>query len=105
MRLAWILALAGWSTATAQNIVNPNRVRPLISRMESGADGPALSCQVTPNKPMLNFSFRYQAGYSVSVPMKQYFGSGHSWTVLVQITPKAEGGRPVYLLSRMSLPN
>lgn len=105
MRLALILALAGWSTATAQSIANPNRIRPLIERMESGGGSQALACDVMPIKPTLNFSFRYQAGYSVSVPMKQYFGSGHSWTTLIQITPKAEGKRPVYLVSQVSLPN
>ena len=105
MRLALILALAGWSTAAAQSVANPNRIRSLIARMESGAGSQPLACDVTPIKPALNFSFRYQAGYSVSVPMKQYFGSGHSWTTLIQITPQAEGKRPVYLVSQASLPN
>ena len=105
MRCALILALAACTTAPAQSIVNPNRLRGVIAQLEGGQAGEqALGCQVSAIKPSLNFSFRYQAGYTVTVPMHQYLGSGHGWTVLTRITPEGGDPKPVYLLSRIPLP-
>jgi len=105
MRCALILALAACTTAPAQSIVNPNRLRSVIAQLEGVQAGEqALGCQVSAIKPSLNFSFRYQAGYTVTVPMHQYLGSGHGWTVLTRITPDRGDPKPVYLLSRIPLP-
>ena len=104
MRRALILALAVCIAAPAQRMVNPNRVRGFVAQLEGGQAGErALSCQVSPIKPSLNFSFRYQAGYMVTVPMNQYLGSGHGWAMLTRITPEG-GGKPVYLISQVALP-
>lgn len=105
MRFALILVLAGGTTALGQTLANPNRVRTLISRLESPAGEQVLNCDVLPTKALLNYSFRYQAGYRVSVPMKQYSGSGHRWNTLVQVTPLSGSQRPVYLTGQYSLPN
>jgi len=105
MRYALILALAAAVTATAQSIVNPLRLRGAIAQLEMAQPGEqALRCDVSPIKPALNFSFRYQAGYTVSVPMNQYLGSGHGWSMLTRITPEGGERKPVYLLSRIPLP-
>ena len=93
MRRVLILALAAGTMAPAQRIVNPDRLRGLVAQLEGGQAGEqALRCHVSPIQPSLNFSFRYQSGYTVAVPMNQYLGSGHGWTVLTRITP--EGGDP-----------
>jgi hypothetical protein len=103
MRRALVLLLAACTEAGAQRIINPNRLRGVLAQLEGARPGEqALRCQVSPLKPTLNFSFRYQAGYTVTVPMNQYLGAGHGWTLLTRITP--EGGKPVYLLSRIPLP-
>ena len=54
-------------------------------------------------RPLLNFSFRFQAGYLVRVPMEQYFGPGHRWGIVTRITP--EGGSPVYFGNNFRLPD
>lgn len=92
--------------ARAQSIVNnPNRLRNVIAQLEGPQPGEKpLRCDVSALKPVLNFSFRYQAGYMVSVPMNQYMGAGHGWTVLTRITPESGDRKPVYLLSRIPLP-
>ena len=91
MRYALILALAAVVTAPAQSIVNPLRLRGAIAQLDTPQPNEqALRCDVSPIKPSLNFSFRYQAGYTVAVPMNQYLGSGHGWSMLTRITP--EGG-------------
>jgi hypothetical protein len=78
MRYVLILALAAAVTAPAQSVVNPLRLRGAIAQLETaqpGEQGCAATCRPSSS---LNFSFRYQAGYTV-VPMNQYLGSGHGW--------------------------
>jgi hypothetical protein len=106
MRCLPILALAVCTTASAQSIVNPNRLRNnVVAQLEGAQEGEqALHCEVSPTRPSLNFSFRYQAGYVVSIPMSQYLGSGHGWTMLARVTPEGGDRKPVYLLSRIPLP-
>jgi hypothetical protein len=88
----------------AQSIADPRRISPAMMDFDAAQHNPPLQCEVTPVRPMLNFSFRFQAGYSVSVPMSQYLGKGHLWVALVRITPEGGDGKPVYLVSRMRLP-
>lgn len=105
MRCALILALAACTAAPAQSIVNPNRARSVIAQLEGEQAGErALRCEVSAIKPSLNYSFRYQAGYMVTVPMNQYIGSGHGWSTLTRITPEGGARKPVYLISRIPLP-
>ena len=105
MRYALILALAASTAAPAQSIANPNRLRSVIAQLEGGQAGEqALRCEVSAIQPSLNYGFRYQAGYVVTVPMNQYRGSGHGWRTLTRITPEGGDGKPVYLISRIPLP-
>jgi len=63
-----------------------------------------LRCEVTPIQPQLNFSFRFQAGYVFRVPMNQFAGAGHRWSVLTRLTP-ASGGDAALLSARYRLPS
>src|ERR1035438_10646818 len=105
VRRALILALAAGTMAPAQSIVNPNRMRGLLARLETVHAGePALRCQVSTIKPSLNFSFRYQSGYMATVPMNQFSGSGHGWIMLARVTPEGGARKPVYLVTQITLP-
>jgi hypothetical protein len=105
VRRALILALAAGTMAPAQSIVNPNRLRGFVAHLETVHAGePALRCQVSTIKPSLNFSFRYQSGYLATVPMNQFSGSGHGWTMLTRITPEGGARNPVYLITQIVLP-
>jgi hypothetical protein len=53
----------------------------------------------------LNFGFRFQAGYVARVPMSQYSGSGHRWTLLSGISTADGDHEPVYLAERVILPD
>jgi hypothetical protein len=57
-----------------------------------------------PLRPVLDFSFRFQAGYVVRVPLNQYHGAGHHWIVITQVQAES-GGQPVYFLDRLNLPS
>jgi hypothetical protein len=103
MRRFAILMLLAASTVAAQTIVDPARFPAAMMDFDGSLHEPPLKCDVTPVRPMLNFGFRFQAGYAVSVPMSQYLGKGHLWAVLARVTPEG-GGKTVYLGSRMWLP-
>jgi hypothetical protein len=105
MRRVPILVLLTAAGALGQTLVNPARLSASLKDFDRGFRDLPLQCEVTPIKPALNFGFRFQAGYVVRVPMGQYRGPGHAWTILTRITP-AEGTRePVYLLYRTVLPD
>ncbi len=99
-----VVMLLTVSALAAQNIVDPRRFSAAMLDFDSPLHGDSLRCEVTPVRPMLNFGFRFQAGYSVRVPMSQYLGKGHLWVTLARITPEEGEGKPVYLASRMRLP-
>lgn len=99
--LAILLPAAAW----AQSIVDPGAIPFVMSRFEQRGDDRELACSVVPIGPILNFSFRIQAGYIVQVPMRQFFGPGHMWLILTRVTPEGGDGKPVLLASRTYLPD
>jgi hypothetical protein len=72
---------------------------------ESAEDGPPLRCELIAVKPRLDFGFRFHAGFIVSVPLKQYGGSGRRWSVLTKVTPDDGESAPVYLGSTVVVPD
>jgi hypothetical protein len=96
-----MLAISVAAAAFPQTVVDAARVRELLTTLESQPRA-ELRCDVQPIKPVLNFSFRFQAGFFVHVPLNQYRGTGHRWAMLIRVTP--EGGETVNLLSMMRLP-
>ncbi|PWT93726.1 MAG: hypothetical protein C5B56_00245 [Proteobacteria bacterium] len=98
-----LMLLLGGSAAMAQYVIPASRLPESLRRFEPVAGEKPLHCEVQPLRPAMTFGFRYQAGYVVRVPMSQYLGPGHAWAILLRITP--EGGSPVYLGSRMRLPD
>ena len=95
------LALMIASTALGQYVVQRSRAEKLIA---GHMDDRSLHCEVTPVPARLSFSFRFQTGYVVRMPMKQYVGPGHHWNILIRVTP-AGGGEPFYLGSYSRLRN
>lgn len=81
-------------------MVAPDRVAQFFERK----DLKPLKCQAGPLRPVLDFSFRFRAGYTVRVPLEQYRGKGHKWMVMVRVQPEV-GGAPVYFLDRLNLPD
>ena len=108
MRPALITVLLAWGIAQgmahAQSILDPARIKNFPTMLERGPNDRPLQCDVTPLKPLLNYSFRFQAGYTVSVPVNQIQGSGHSLAILAGITPNGSR-QPVYLGNHLRLPD
>jgi hypothetical protein len=88
--------------AHAQFLINPARVNQSAANFDPRPDEVRMKCDVFPVRPSLNFSFRFQAGYRVQIPLASYAGSSHSFVQFMRITPA--GGAPSYLTIQMRLP-
>jgi hypothetical protein len=104
MRVGLLIFLIAATGLRAQYLIDPSRARRIVRLLEPQPGEQTLRCDVTEMRPVLNFSFRFQAGYLVRVPMEQYFGPGHRWGVVTRITPE-EGGQPVYFGNNFRLPD
>ena len=89
----------------AQTLIEPARVSPTLTTVFTAnpVEQP-LRCEVTPAQPTLDFRFRFQAGYSVNVPMEQYLGPKHGWAIFTRVTPP-DGKPAAYLVARVRLPD
>ncbi len=74
-------------------------VEHLFSQPESGD---ALSCRVQVFKPFLDFAFRFEAGYTLLCPLRQFAGEANTLYTFVRITP--EGGKSVLLGESFGVP-
>jgi hypothetical protein len=101
MRCAVTLVLLA-AAAKGQVLLDPARLPASLLDFERKGDDRPLRCEVRPLRPTLDFSFRFEAGYMVRVPMNQFTGKGHAWGVVMRVTP--EGGAPVYFGHRTRLP-
>lgn len=89
----------------AQTLIEPARVWPELTAVFTvNPVEEALRCEVTPVQPTLDFRFRFQAGYSVNVPMEQYLGPKHGWVIFTRVTPP-DGKPAAYLVARVRLPD
>ena len=102
MRKLFFATLLAWAVF-AQTVVSSADVPGIRERLaEQNQNERILRCDVNISKAELNFGLRFQAGYLLRVPLVQYSGFGHSWQIVLRITPK--GGEPSYLMDRFELP-
>jgi hypothetical protein len=104
MRRVAVFVLFTTATSFAQSLVSERRLGSAIAAFEDSAPAKTLNCSVSPIKPQLNYGFRFQAGFVVTVPMNQFQGPGHRWRLITRVTPDDGERRPVYLMSSMGLP-
>ncbi len=88
--------------AFAQLLAEPDDVDAIRQAFDTAASATRLRCKVHPVQPELTYAFRFQAGYTVDVPLNQYRGSGHGFTTYLRVTP--EGKDPTYLSKMEALP-
>ena len=93
----------------AQRLIDPAtaRGRELILKIDSLIDSPdsrdELGCNVDSVKPVLNFTFRYQAGYRAEIPVERLEARNGRLTIFLRVRPK--NGRPAaYFQSVLRLP-
>lgn len=103
MRLRTIAVLLYGAASSAQVAIDPARYPSLIRYLDPRPGDVSFTCEVSPIAPVLNFSFRFQAGYVVRVSMAQFTGAGHRWNMIVEVAPQG-GGRTVYFGRQLPLP-
>lgn len=98
-----ILAASIGITSLAQ-VTYESKYEPVLRKAFDADSGASrLECEVTPIKPVLDFSLRFQTGFAIDLPFAQ-FDRPHSFGVVaVRVTP--EHGQPAYFMSRVSLPD
>ncbi len=89
--------------ASAQVTIDSRHAAELLGNLGDKPD--PLQCEITAVAPSLTFSFRFEAGYMVRLPLRQFHGPGHSISVLMRVTAGAVDSQPVYLLRRFDLPD
>jgi hypothetical protein len=100
MRVLAVVWSVVCAAASAQTLQPGPQGAQFFGRAESGV----LKCQVQPLRPVLDFSLRFHAGYTVLAPMNQYNGPGHRWRVGLRIQA-ASAAEPVYFVDRLRLPD
>lgn len=103
MRALLLIAVAAVA-ASAQSTIPVEKLPDRWRTLERMADEQQLKCRVRTIKPHLNLGFRFQTGYVVEVPMRQYSGKNHWWAAVLRVTPKNSERQPVWLVSRMRIP-
>src|ERR1039457_1018959 len=96
------LVLAIWATASAQTLVEPERVATVRAKFDSAAKATPLRCRINAIHPALDYGLRFHTGYLIDIPMSQFAGAGHSLSTLTRVTP--EGLKPEYLESTGTMP-
>jgi hypothetical protein len=103
--MKWLaIALLLPACCGGQAVVRGPRLRNVAALFDAKPGETTLRCDVNPTRPLLNYSFRYQAGYRVLLPANQFEGPGHRLIALTRVTPRVEGAVPVYFIAGQSLP-
>jgi hypothetical protein len=103
MRRLVFLGLAALSGVHGQSLVDSAHLDAARSTFASAGVPAPLKCQFTPFHPLLNFGLRFQTGFVVEVPLRQFHGPSHGWDVLIRVTP--EGRDSVFLTVSEALPD
>ena len=71
----------------------------LRKAFDTDSGGAVPQCESTPIQPELDFSLRFQTGFTLSLPLGQIDGPHRFGVIALRITP--EGAQPAYLLTRI----
>jgi hypothetical protein len=96
------LALAICPGASAQSLIEAERIAEVRQAFASPDTAARLRCSFAPERPSLHYDLEFHTGYSIGFPLGQLAGSEHEVSVLLRVTP--EGGDPVYLGRTEGLP-
>ena len=92
------------ATGMAQQVTSPDKLPAAVSAFAGSQDHDPLSCSVQPVKPVLNFGFRFQTGYTLEASLDPYVGDRHHWYIVFRVTPQDGAYQPVYFYDSIDLP-
>jgi hypothetical protein len=90
------LSLLLCSCAQAQIELTPSDAA-LVNKVLDArtVEGEPLRCEILPQKPILDFAFRYDSGYVVRCPIKEFEGKASTVLTFVRVTPEG-GSRKIF---------
>lgn len=87
-----------------QELLTDTACSKIQSVLPSLRETPPLECQVESIRPQLNYAFRFQAGYFIEVPLRQFAGKGNTVRVAVQVAPSDKSRPPACFVQAAALP-
>jgi hypothetical protein len=78
-----------------QSLLEPKDAQRIDQAINQGLKGDPLACRVQPFEPFLDFAFRFEVGYIVHCPLKQFAGEETELNAIVRVRPA--GGAAVVL--------
>lgn len=102
--LLWPILLLLSIPVSGQSLANDSDAQ-LVNKFldEESGSGDALKCIIKPTQPFLDFAFRFEAGYIVRCPLKEFAGTGGTVVSFVRVRP--EGGNRIILGDAYKLPS
>ena len=101
--LLWAILLLFSTPVIAQSPANDSDAQLATKFLDQkGEAGDTLKCVIKATQPFLDFAFRFEAGYIVRCPLKEFAGTGGTVVSFVRVTP--EGGSPIILGDAYKLP-
>jgi hypothetical protein len=97
-----LIAVIFAGCACAQSVVDASHLEATLKDFAPHAGDVQLRCELAPAAPILDFAFRFRAGYTFRLPSGQFQTANHNWFVLTKITPQDDAQKPVYLFARTS---
>lgn len=96
------------ATGMAQQVTSVDKLPAAVSGFDDAEVHQTLNCSVHPVKPVLNFGFRFQTGYTIETSYDPYLGDRHHWYIVFRVTPQSgsgqDSGSPVYFLDSVDVP-
>jgi hypothetical protein len=86
----------------AQVLLGPHEAEQVTPALNSADKRERLNCAVRPFGPFLDFSFRFEAGYTVTCPIRIFDGKPARAAAFMRVTPR--GGKPVVLAESYNVP-
>src|ERR1039457_5511578 len=95
-----LIAVMFTAGACAQSLIDSGHVSTAVHEFAPRPSDVPLRCELVPVSPVLDFAFRFRAGYTFRLPVAQYQTGNHAWFVLTKITPQDDDRKPTYLFAR-----
>ena len=79
--------------ASAQDLLSPGSCLGIQALLSDAGGKQTLEGRAELRHPWLNYAFRFQAGYSIDIPLRQFAGTGNTVRVIARVRP-SDGSRP-----------
>jgi hypothetical protein len=99
--MRWSLLAAMFAAcACAQSPIDPGQIPALLGGISQRPASHAFRCGFSPVEPSLDFSLRFNAGYTFRLQADRYQAGRHVWMVVTKVTPQDGSSEPSWFFAR-----